>query len=341
MDTSKTIKTKNYHIETLRGLAILLVVIGHVIGSDNHGGMKVGDSSFYRYIYCLFENIRMPIFTVISGWVYSLHPVLKENIFIFIRKKIRRLILPLIFVGTLFFILQYITPGTNNKNELIEIWKIYIFPFTIYWYLPSLFIVFVITAFLEYFKLINTYKKWVYCVIISIVISYFQLSHIIPESIPNIFAFKGALYLLPFFIAGVGFNRFKEIINEPTHKRAYLYFFIIGIILQQINYFFPEKTEFYSDLKLPILIGLFSSAYLITLNFKNSFFIWLATYAYTIYLFHAFGTAGGRIILKAIGIHTESLIFLFALLIALFVPILVEKVLIKWKITRILFLGKR
>ena len=32
---------KNLSIETLRGIAILLVVIGHVIGSAPDGGMKI------------------------------------------------------------------------------------------------------------------------------------------------------------------------------------------------------------------------------------------------------------------------------------------------------------
>lgn len=32
---------KNLSIETLRGIAILLVVIGHVIGSTPDGGMKI------------------------------------------------------------------------------------------------------------------------------------------------------------------------------------------------------------------------------------------------------------------------------------------------------------
>lgn len=51
---------KNLSVETLRGIAIILVVMGHVIGSKSSGGMRVGDDSIYRYLYCLLENIRMP-----------------------------------------------------------------------------------------------------------------------------------------------------------------------------------------------------------------------------------------------------------------------------------------
>ena len=81
------IKQKSCHIETLRGIAILLVVLGHVIGSTSEGGMKVANDSFFRYLYDLFVNIRMPLFTVISGWVYALHPVKADNISIFLRRR--------------------------------------------------------------------------------------------------------------------------------------------------------------------------------------------------------------------------------------------------------------
>ena len=36
---------KNLSIETLRGIAILLVVIGHVIGSAPDGGMNKGEET--------------------------------------------------------------------------------------------------------------------------------------------------------------------------------------------------------------------------------------------------------------------------------------------------------
>ena len=51
----KILPSKNLHIETLRGIAIILVVIGHVIGIDTMGGMKVDDDSVFRYIYCILE----------------------------------------------------------------------------------------------------------------------------------------------------------------------------------------------------------------------------------------------------------------------------------------------
>lgn len=88
-----------------------------------------------------------------------------------------------------------------------------------------------------------------------------------------------------------------------------------------------------------MIFGILSSSFLVNLKLNNRFFIWLAQYAYTIYLYHGFGTSGGRIILSGIGIQNEFLVFLFAGSIATFCPILVEKVCKKWKISSRLFLG--
>lgn len=113
---------KDPNIETLRGLAILLVVAGHVIGIDATGGMKVADDSLWRYLYASLQYVRMPLFTAISGWVYALHPVAAHEAGTFMFKKARRLLLPMVCVGTLYFLIQYITPGTNRTGELAEIW---------------------------------------------------------------------------------------------------------------------------------------------------------------------------------------------------------------------------
>lgn len=119
-------------IETLRGIAILLVVVGHVIGSDPDGGMKIDFPHPLRYLYVWIDYIQMPLFTAIAGWVYALKPVAAPGGFsTFARKKALRLLVPMAAVGTLYFMVQYFMPGTNGKGELGRLWRIYVFPYTI------------------------------------------------------------------------------------------------------------------------------------------------------------------------------------------------------------------
>lgn len=330
---------KNESVETLRGIAIILVVIGHVIGSDATGGMKVDDNSFLRHFYFTFQYLRMPLFTVISGWVYALHPVSSVNLKTFLIKKLRRIFLPLMFVGGLYYAVQYFTPGTNFSYPLQDIWKIVIFPYTFYWYLNSLFIVFIIVALLEAGGLL---KRFGYVIIVFLASMGVLLLRdiVIPEAVPNYFGFKGGLYLLPFFISGIALNRFKDSLQNRTFKIAIVSLLVIGLIFQQLVWYDVIDYDLTTRSIVGLLIGVVGTIFLLQLKLKGRFFVWMGSYAYTIYLFHSFGTSGGRIVLNKIGITNTALVFVGSLLLGLFLPVVIDLVVNKWGITRTMFLGK-
>lgn len=332
-------KKKNLHVETLRGFAIVLVVMGHVIGSASDGGMTVEDDSFLRYLYYTFQYLRMPLFTVISGWVYALRPVVIDNAVQFMIKKCRRVLLPMIFVGGLYYIVQSLVPGTNYSNDLKDIWKIAVYPYTFYWYLHSLFIVFLVVAILDSFKLMKNSLSLIIVTFVSILLLIFR-DTIIPEEFPNYFGFKGGIYLLPFFIIGVGIQRFKEIFHNKTLSLVLILILLGSLILQQLAWFGVVDYHFSESSGFGLIIGLFGTIVLLksTLNIKSM--VWIGNYAYTIFLFHSFGTSGGRIILQKAGVENTFFIFLFSLLLGLFLPVAVEKILDKVNLTRLVFLGR-
>jgi len=67
----------------------------------------------------------------------------------------------------------------------------------------------------------------------------------------------------------------------------------------------------------------------------------LGHFAYGIYLFHVFGTAGSRIILMNMNITNTTVLFCVGLLAGLGVPIIIE-LLLEWsKVLRMVFLGLR
>ncbi len=330
---------KDPNIETLRGLAILLVVAGHVIGIDAAGGMKVADDSVWRYLYASLQYVRMPLFTAISGWAYALQPVSRHESGIFMWKKARRLLLPLICVGTLYFLVQYATPGTNRTGELAEIWQIYVFPYTVYWYLPALLLIFGAVAALDVHGACATPRRWGTWLLIAClgVAVEPQLS----SRLPNVFSIWGALCLLPFFLLGVGIRRFRAKIATAAMRRLYLAGFLAGLLLQQIVWFTAGNSHMLRDWYLHVPIGLLASAFLLTLKWKNRLLIRLGGYAYGIYLFHAFGTGAGRILLTRAGIHSQLAIFLFSMCLGVGIPILVEIGLRRFPLLATLFLGKK
>ena len=254
---------KDTTIETLRGTVIILVVIGHVIGSASDGGMKVSDDSFLRYFYYTFiDPIQMPLFTVIAGWVYTLRPVIREKINDFILKKVLRILLPMLVVGMCYFLLQYFTPGTNNKGNLLDIWKLLIFPYTLYWYLYSLFLVFVIVAFIDSFHKMNTVNNWLIILGVSTFILLMR-DAVIPYEQPNYFSYKGAMYLFPCFILGIGLNRFKAFFQEPFIKYAITIILIVCIIIQQLSWFKVIHYTVHKDTIIGLLIGLLGTMMLL------------------------------------------------------------------------------
>lgn len=331
------IQPKNRAIETLRGAAILLVVMGHVIGSAPDGGMKIDFPSGWRYFYLCIVYIQMPLFTAIAGWVYALKPT--EGVFWgrFVGTKFKRLLIPMAAVSTLYFLVQYLTPGTNSKELLGDIWQIYVFPYTIFWYLQALFLIFMVAMTIDRCGGMRTYGRWLLTLSICFALYVIQVT-IIPYEVPNLFAFKGALDQLPYFITGIGIQRFGARLY-PKFLPFYILSALTGIVLLQTEWFWPYiPPETYRSLLplwlIPTLLILFN------IGWQNKFFVYLGTYAYSIYLFHGFGTAGGRICLSYLGVDNRIIIFTIAMTIALFVPIAIDKLLSGNRLFRMLFLGK-
>lgn len=335
-----TVKSNiNLHIETLRGFAIVLVVMGHVIGSASDGGMKVSDDSFLRYLYYSFEYLRMPLFTVISGWVYALRPAVLDNAVQFMVKKARRILIPMVFVGGLYYVVQSFVPGTNYSNSLADIWQIIIFPYTFYWYLHSLFLVFLIMALVDGSKIMNSLRGLLLVALVSILLLVYR-DTLITEEFPNYFGFKGAIYLFPFFVVGVGIQRFKPFFQQKTLSWLMALILLASLLVQQLAWFGIVPYHFSETSGLGLLIGLLGTIVIFKSKLSIAPMVWIGNYAYTIFLFHSFGTSGGRIILHKLGIYNTPLIFFFSLILGLFLPIILEKGLKRYNLTRLLFLGR-
>lgn len=333
-------KEKDLTVETLRGAVIILVVIGHVIGSGAEGGMKVADDSWWRHFYYTFADfLQMPLFTVIAGWVYALRPVTLEKIGDFMQKKFLRVMIPMFVVGVCYFLLQYMTPGTNRKGDLSEIWRLLFFPYTLFWYLYSLFLVFGVVAILDSFKKMYSFSNWLiaFCISLSLLL---LRDMVIPLESPNYLSYKGALYLLPCFILGVGMKRYSEHFQNRIFNASILVVLIISVVIQQLAWFKFIDYSLDKSTGVGLLIGITGTIMLFRLRPQAKWLVWFGSFAYSIYLFHAFGTAGGRILAEKAGVQADVLVFVVSLIAGLGLPILAEYILKKFRLTRVLFLGQ-
>lgn len=316
----------NLPIETLRGLACLLLVLYHVIGADASLGLRVEDGPV-RWLNDGLAYLRMPLFTFLSGLVYGLRPF-AGNSRAFLVGKVRRLLIPMLFVGTLFAVLQALIPGTNSR---VGPWYLlHVNPVAHFWFLESLFWVFLVIWALERWNLIRDVKGYLLaltlaCALYLTVRGWFMLG------------IEGAIYLMPYFLFGLAFSRFalKPYLTSAWVRWGLLILAIVAVIWMGMPVSNPDRRTV-----AMLAVGL--SLCMLSLSLARVV-PWLAAigrHSYAIYLFHVFFTAALRIALNLMQIKLLPIDILLGLAIGLAGPIVLDRVASRFKWPALLLLGK-
>lgn len=324
-------------IETLRGIAIIFMVAGHVIGTGTRSGLSVSENSWFRYFYYSFEYLRMPLFTVISGFVYAMRPIsTSQEQKKFIKRKIVRLILPFLCAVTLLCFFQMITPGTNAKLPLGEFWRAYLSPYAQFWFVQGIFTTFIIISFLEITGLVKNLRGWLVIFLISILLFYADIIT------TTFFSLDRVPFLLMFFLFGLGLKRFYHILfNNKIIKTIAVILFLVGIISQQVLYFNKNIDEEHFAKIFTVLVGTSGAFVLVITRFYNALLAWIGNFSYEIFLYHPFGTAGGRIFLRSIGISNLNVYFVICLVLGIALPIIFRLVCNKYPVLTTVLFGER
>lgn len=334
-------RVKDPAIETLRGLAIVLVVMGHVIGIDASRSMQVAPDSFWRLLYLVFVDIRLPLFTVISGYIYAMRPLSSlDGMPGLVKTKSRRLLLPLVTVGTLLFFSQMAIPGTTFKPVLQDYYRIFFFGYEHLWFLQSIFVIFVMTGLLDALGVLRTLRGALVAFAASLVM--FEVIPIPREA--DVFSVSGVLRLLPFFLLGYilfrypprnGSYRLCAAIAAPVLVLAYTLRFASFINGWTLN---P-----YADRIVSASIGIAAVLLLFAARgwLKSRPLSWIGGFAFAIYLLHPFGTAAARILLGHEEITTKPVLFAVGLTAGLIWPIIFEKLTKRSRVIQTFILGEK
>lgn len=327
----KDLKKIDY-ITFLQSFATFLVIVGHSAPENN-------TVSFINIIRDFIYTFHMPLFFVLSGFLF-LHSYYRNKetlvkFYTFINKKIIRLILPYFIMGTIAYLLKAFLfnrfayrPVENTIGFYL---KSMIYPWDnpniSLWFLPTLFIVFILDYYL--FKKVKNYKFWPLILItFSFIIS--VLSLFTDIKILNI---SGVLYYLFYFNLGLIIYQFKEkifasIINIKTV--CILLALYIALFLMSDIYEFGKYIIAILGILLSFILALVCSKN----NIKFLFGIMDGKY-YPIYLLHWFFMPGFRILYQMNLINIETTFF-FMILSQLFGPLIsiyiIERFLPKFKI---------
>lgn len=316
----------NLRIETLRGLACLLLVVCHVIGADVSLGLRVADG-VVRWVNDGLAYLRMPLFTFLSGLVYGLRPFAGDSRG-FLRGKAIRLLLPMLFVGTAFALLQSLTPGANSNFG--PWYLIHVQPVAHFWFVESLFWVFVVVWALERWQLMSRPAGMVAVLGLSAVVYLTNWG-------VAWFGLDGAIYLAPYFLAGLAVTRFQLTARVCNMGIG------LGLLMLAVACMWglgmPVPNP---DRRTPLFLatGLALVLWTLSWGWTNPSLSRIGRYAYAIFLFHVFFTAAMRIALERIGVRDVGLHILLGTVAGLAGPILLERWIARFKIPALLLLGK-
>ena len=291
----KEIKKNFAELDTLRILAILLVVFGHCTYSEfaepANGRIALNDTpmlhetiyTFAQTICGLIYSFHMPLFFALSGMCYALNEHSEYSLDKFIWKKFDRLIIPFFLIGSLYMIpVKYIA---KFYPDFFLAEKAF-FNFELYghlWFLVVLFEIFIIFRILrQYFPNSNAVLLFVslFCYFVDIPNFYALMNNQNPAMIAH------ALTYLIWFV--LGYILYKEQNTLQKYLDSYSNFgmFIItfAIFLADFNYNF--FTLFFKTLSGCIATYFFAVCLTKTRIVNFSLYATLLKYSFSIYLFH-------------------------------------------------------
>jgi fucose 4-O-acetylase-like acetyltransferase len=266
----------NKIISFLQVFGIILVVIGHINTPSPFPTLSKWLGAFH-----------MPLFMFISGYLFSNTTQKKVNGFIeVVRKKSYRLLIPYFIISVSWIFFLKIISDTYSGYKL-EDFILYILqslfypdknPIVQYWFLPTLFLIFIFSFYLQKVTQYNC-KFNLYALIFLAFLSYNSKVFDI-----NFFSINLSFYYLFYFWYGYCFKLFfQEKIEYFLKKKCN--FGVIFILL-----FLLSLLPVFYDTDIPIiipLVGIHFSFLLAILYAKYifSFFNHLNGFTYIIYLF--------------------------------------------------------
>lgn len=302
----------NKKILFLQTFGILLVVLGHS-----------GENIPYltKWIY----SFHMPLFIFISGYLLdytSKNGIENINYIIFIKKKIKRLLIPYVVISSLAYIPKYLLGKFALRPLDLNI-KSYIHgflypwdnPIIFFWFLPTLFFIMLITIFL-----IKSLKNNINLILmISLFVSLFS-KKFIDVSFLNI---NGILNYLFFFILGIVYNRKEIMIDKKIESRISFLFFSIVLL---INCILDYKVSSQSLYILIAISGIIFSILLGKIYLKRDykFLNHLFGKSFSIYLLSWFPQVFVRILGFQILKQEWYVVLPFSFILGVYIPVIIN-----------------
>ncbi|WP_194189978.1 acyltransferase family protein [Clostridium chrysemydis] len=235
MESTRKIVKRDYYFDTLKGVLILLVVIGNSLE------LSKTDLPFMHYFILFLYMFHMPLFAFISGYFCKKS---KRSTM----QRVSEIFILYVSVQTIYYIFyKFIMGEPDFRLKFME-------PYWTLWYLVSLIFWYII------YDYIKDSKKWlVGSLLVAILIGY-------DPSVFNYLSISRTIFFLPFFILGVTFK--KEYISKIKEKKKLLgilslivliilFFLSFGLIIDLLFEFVGYESYYPDATWYPLLIRIF------------------------------------------------------------------------------------
>lgn len=283
-------------VETVRAVAIIILVSFHVIGGPDGRGLGLDAEHPLRLYADLLVDIRMPLFAFVSGLVYALRPVSPKDLGRFFRGKLRRLVVPGAVAMTAFAAAAVASGAASQPPD--PIWMMYFSGYSIFWFLQAILLIFVVVGIFDSLSNGKLILPMLIGASLALCFGWTFSSEIMSAD--------RVTSLLPYFLLGVFFFRERSALlaRKPAILAVALAAMTAGLIM---NLAIFAQTGQFSTERLDLQSFLFGGgacvvAILALPNIRH--LSWLGAYSFTIYLYHIFATSGSRNLLYPLGVDS-------------------------------------
>lgn len=296
MNSINLAQSRHGGIDSLRGLACILLLILHVVGEQVSSGLRVPDDHPLAVFTSVFFHLRIPLFAMLSGFVYAYRPPTRDVTGKFMTGKLRRIGLPFLFVTTIYGVANTLL-GAGYGVPWSEFWQIYVSAYAYLWFLQAVFILFVVIGALD--LIFPNARLQVATGFLAVTSALFLTDF--GRGIEWL-SFDRTLYLAPFFALGVFLNRFE---GEATKgvKTAFLSSLALLGTLHLIGVFTDPSAVIERRNAMALGLGLTASGSLILFRDALKFapLAWIGRFSFGIYLYHMFPVMALLAAYKVIG----------------------------------------
>lgn len=222
--------------DELKGIAIILVVLGHAIGGYLH---YVDDAFLYTVVNCIYK-FHMPLFFMISGYLYQVtwkEQLQNESINRKIIKKLEDLGSIYVIFSILWWLPKYLIGFCTQIKDPFSVYNLLVFPIKPMehlWFLWVLALLFVVIPMLEkYFK-----RSYLLVGFLGLYFCSPWIFHVIDSVTPlSLICYGGMYFLLGAWLRGV---HFTHISVQKQKSIAYMSLIVCAIDMWDISQYWER-----------------------------------------------------------------------------------------------------